>query len=216
MKFQFCEQTVEFAGVTITPNGVVPSQKLLSAICEFPTPTDLTSARSWFGLVNQVAWAYAISPVMQPFRTLKPNQKFYWDEHLEILCETSKKVIINLVKRDVQAFDITRKTRIQSDWSKDGLGYLLQKYYKCSELTPMLRGWLETFFASSRFTKDAESRYAPTEGEALAVAWALQHSRLFTPGCEDLLVAIDHKPLLGIFNNRDLGSIKNPRIQTIK
>ena len=44
-KFQFCEQTVEFAGVTITPNGVVPSQKLLSAICEFPTPTDLTSAR---------------------------------------------------------------------------------------------------------------------------------------------------------------------------
>ena len=50
----------------------------------------------------------------------------------------------------------------------------------------------------------------------MAVAWALQHSRLFTLGCEDLLVAVDHKPLLGIFNNRDLGSIKNPRIQNIK
>ena len=28
-KFQFCEDTVEFAGLSITPNGVAPSEKTL-------------------------------------------------------------------------------------------------------------------------------------------------------------------------------------------
>ena len=32
----------------------------------------------------------------------------------------------------------------------------------------------------------------PTEGEALAVAWSLQHSRLFTLGCPTLVAATDH------------------------
>lgn len=76
-------------------------------------------------------------------------------------------------------------------------------------------GW-KLIFAGSRFTKPAESRYSPTEGEALAVAWALQHSRMYTLGCSDLLIAVDHKPLLGIFNTRNLGDISNPRIQGIK
>ena len=35
-------------------------------------------------------------------------------------------------------------------------------------------------------------------------------------GCEDLIVATDHLPLLGIFNDQDLGTIVNPRIQDLK
>ena len=76
-------------------------------------------------------------------------------------------------------------------------------------------GW-KLIYAGSRFTKDAESRYAPVEGEALALAWGLEHSRIFTLGCNDLLVAVDHQPLLGIFNDRELSNIKNPRLQSIK
>lgn len=53
-KFQFCQDTVDFAGLTITPTGVTRLEKTLLSICNFPTPTDLTGARSWFGLVNQV------------------------------------------------------------------------------------------------------------------------------------------------------------------
>ena len=75
---------------------------------------------------------------------------------------------------------------------------------------------LKLIYAGSRFTKPALSRYSPTEGEALALKWALQHSRLFTLGCPDLLVEVDHKPLLDIFKDRDLSSITNPRIQNMK
>ena len=45
---------------------------------------------------------------------------------------------------------------------------------------------------------------------------SLHHSRLFTLGCPDLLVATDHKPLLGIFNDRDLDRITNPCIKSFK
>ena len=76
-------------------------------------------------------------------------------------------------------------------------------------------GW-KLIYAGSRFTNDAESRYSPTEGEALAVAWALRTSRLFTLGCPKLTVVTDHKPLLGILNSRDLGSIKKPSHQKDK
>lgn len=77
-KFQFCKDTVEFAGLSVTPTGVIPSAKMLSAIYDFPKSTDLTSAQSWFGLYNQTAWDYSISSVMQTFRDLiRTNQKFY-------------------------------------------------------------------------------------------------------------------------------------------
>ena len=71
-------------------------------------------------------------------------------------------------------------------------------------------------FAGSRFTSDAETRYAPTEGEALAIAWGLEHARMFVLGCNKLLISTDHKPLLGILKSRELGSITNPRILSLK
>ena len=218
-KFQFCQDTVEFARLSITPSGVVPSEKILCAIRNFPSPKDLTDARSWFCLVNQVAWAYSTSPMMAPLRDLiKPNHKFYWDNTLEQVFQDSKNTLINLVIEGVKSFDITKRTCLQTDWSKDGLGHLLlQKYCTCAEDSPVCckEGW-KLIYAGSRFTKYAESRYAPVEGEALALAWGLEHSRIFTLGCNDLLVAVDHQPLLGIFNDRELSSIKNPRLQSIK
>ena len=115
-------------------------------------------------------------------------------------------------------------TCLQCDWSRDGIGFLLlQKHCGCDPPNPLdvsikpccESGW-KLVFAGSRFTSDAESRYAPTEGEAAAVAWALKSSRLFVLGCPRLVIITDHKPLLGILNNRDLGSIDNPRLRRIK
>ena len=60
---------------------------------------------------------------------------------------------------------------------------------------------------------NAESNYSPTEGEALALSWGLKRSHIFTPGCPNLFFATDHKPFLGISNDRDLGSIFNPQVQ---
>ena len=60
--------------------------------------------------------------------------------------------------------------------------------------------------AGSRFLTSAEQRYAPIEGEALAVAWGLEQSKYFT----------DHKPLVKILGDRTLDEISNTRIFRLK
>ena len=52
--------------------------KILQAIMAFPTPKNVTDIRSWFGLVNQVAYAFSMTERMLPFRDLlKPSTPFY-------------------------------------------------------------------------------------------------------------------------------------------
>ena len=79
-KLQFCQDRVEFGGLNVTETGVCPSDTLISAIRDFPVPKNITGARSWFGLINQVSWALANTSLMQPFRDLvKPNSNFMWE-----------------------------------------------------------------------------------------------------------------------------------------
>ena len=46
----------------------------------------------------------------------------------------------------------------------------------------------------------------------LAVAWSLDHARMFVLGCTELVISTVHKHLLGILNNHDINSIENLRI----
>ena len=50
----------------------------------------------------------------------------------------------------------------------------------------------------------------------MAVADALKKTKYYTLGCPNLFIGTDHKPLLGIFSNRDLDAIDNPRIIKLK
>ena len=156
-KFQFCSKAVEFAGLSVTAQGIEPSQKMIAAIKNFPAPADISNARAFFGLVNQVQWAYANSREMIPFRDLvRPNATFTWTDELRELFEACKDKIIRQVSRGVKKYDTQRVTCLQTDFSKDGIGYLLlQKYCQCSLSDAPLccnEGW-ELVFAGSRFTK---------------------------------------------------------------
>ena len=102
-KFKFCRDEIEFAGLQISNTGVCPAPTLLSAIADFPVPQNITDARSWFGLINQVSWAHATSSAMAPFRDLiKPKNKFYWDQNLDKIFKESKRQLISQVQAGVQ------------------------------------------------------------------------------------------------------------------
>ena len=221
-KFVFGADTVDFAGFTVTPEGYKPTERLLSAIRDFPTPTSITGIRSWFGLVNQVSYAFAQSRVMAPFRDLlktKAGSKFYWDDTLDRLFRHSKEVVIQCVEDGVRSFEPHRPTCLSTDWSKTGIGFLLQqKHCQCSiDKAPHCGpGHWKLIFAGSRFVTEAESRYAPVEGEALALVYGLQQCRMFVLGCPNLTVAVDHKPLVKLFSDQSLENIKNPRLFSLK
>ncbi len=45
---------------------------------------------------------------------------------------------------------------------------------------------------------------------------ALDKARHFVLGCNNLIIAVDHKPLLKIFGDRSLDHISNPRLHNLK
>ena len=160
-KFVFGADIVEFAGFEVTLDGHRPTKKLLDSIANFPVPTDLTGIRSWFGLVQQVAYAFSKTDTMAPFRDLlKRNSRFYWDDHLEELFLKSREVIVDKVKEGVKAFQVGRKTMLTPDWSETGIGFLLQqKHCDCTmSLAPHCGDdhW-KLILTGSRFCKDAET-----------------------------------------------------------
>ena len=218
-KFQFAQKEVDFAGFNISETKVQPLPKYLDAIAMFPTPKNTTDIRSWFGLVNQLSTYAQLRDIMSPFRPfLSPKVKFMWTSKLNEAFEASKKSKIESIRDGVEIFDTKRPTCLRPDWSKQGIGYfLLQKHCKCTAELPncCADGWKVTL-AGSRFLSDQESRYAAVEGEALAIAWGLEHSRYFTQGCDQLLVVTDHKPLLKTFGDRTLDEITNTRLFRIK
>ncbi len=218
-KFVFAQDTVEFAGFEITNDSVRPCRKYLQAILDFPTPKNITDMRSWFGLINQVSYAFSVATRMQAFRQLlKPGTPFRWDDHLENLFQESKAVIISEIEEGVRIFDKSKPTCLATDWSKNGIGFwLFQKHCQCNKIVPFCchDGWKITL-VGSRFTHAAETRYAPVEGEALAVADALEKARYFVLGCDDLTIAVDHKPLLKILGDRSLEHISNGRLRNLK
>ena len=54
------------------------------------------------------------------------------------------------------------------------------------------------------------------EGEALTVADALEKTRYFVLGCENLIVAVDHKPLLKLLADRAIDDIPTHRLRNLK
>ena len=215
----FAEETVEFAGFEIRTDSVRPCKKYLQAITDFPTPKNISDIRSWFGLVNQVSYAFSMAPTMLPFRQLlKPAKSFSWDDSLDEAFKESKTVIVREIQKGVRIFDKSKPTCLATDWSNSGIGFwLFQKHCHCADTKPFCchQGWQITLVGSC-FTHAAESRYATVEGEALAVADALDKACFFVLGCEELIVAVDHKPLLKIFGDRSLDDISNTRLRNLK
>ena len=91
-KFNFCQRELEFVGFWLGVDSIRPSDQTLEAITEFPRPSNITDIRSFFGLVEQVAWAFSKTAVMAPFRELlAPKSEFLWTADLQHAFEEAKK-----------------------------------------------------------------------------------------------------------------------------
>ena len=215
-KFQFSQRQVDFAGFRISEKRIEPLPRYLDAIRSFPTPKGITDIRSWFGLVNQVSNYAQLRDMMEPFRKfLSPKNKFYWDHKLNDAFVKSKSAIVNAIHNGVRIFDISKPTCLRTDWSERGLGYfLLQKHCKCESELPDCcpAGWSITL-AGSRFLNGSEKNYPAIDGEALAITWALEQTKFFTQGCDNLLVVTDHRPLVKILDvNTPLDEMPSTRL----
>ena len=79
VEFQLCGYKLLIQGLKIRPTEIKQSKNILSAIQNFPeSAQNITDAHSSFRQVNQVVWAFSVTPIMQSFHeVVKPNTKFH-------------------------------------------------------------------------------------------------------------------------------------------
>ena len=129
-KFKFACEEVDYLGFHITNQGLKPTKEFVQNISSFPVPTCITDVRSWFGCVQQIAYTFAASKILLPFRQLlRPQVPFTWNEDLDRAFLASKEEIIRQCEKGVRLFDMHAPTGLATDWSKYCMGWwLVQKH----------------------------------------------------------------------------------------
>ena len=176
----------DIAGFMLSSEGYQVDAAITEAISEFPTPSDHTELRSFCGLVNQLAsGTNRIAELMSPLRPLlSTKNEFVWSaDHALAFSKVKEQLVTSPV---LAFFDLKKPTRLCTDASRQGLGFVLQQ-----QSTP---GQWTLVQAGSRFLSSAESRYAIIELEMLAVAWAVMKCKMFLAGLQHFKIITDHSP----------------------
>lgn len=155
---------------------------------------------------------------MSPFRELLKgpfSKHIYWDEQLQVKFRQAQDIICQLAKDGLEYYDRTRPTAAITDWSKEGIGFvILQQYCSYSTVDAPFwckGGWRLALCGSQHFTS-AKSGYSAVKGETLTVVWCLTEARVFLLGCPTLSLITDHRPLVRLHGNRPLVDVANPRL----
>ena len=97
-----------------------PCKKYLDVICNFPTPAILMDMHSWFGLINQVSYAFTVTDHMLPFcQLLNFGTPFHWKSKAVNILVRSKKVSAYLTNPNQPAWpQIDQRVVSDSGFSK--------------------------------------------------------------------------------------------------
>ena len=194
---------MQFAGFILSADGYRTDPAITDAIEQFPTPTNRTDLRSFFGLL---AFTDTIAPLLAPLRPLLSiKNDFVWTPNHDLAFGKAKESLTS--SPTLYFFDVDRQTRLCIDASRQGLGFILQQ--RQGDTWKLVQ-------AGSRFLSSAESRYAIIELELLAVIWAVQKCSIFLAGMPYFQIITDHHPLVSILNTQCLNEIENPRLQCLK
>ena len=130
----------------------------------------------------------------------KKGAAFQWTADCEVAFGSLRS---RLLTTPVLAYpDFDKDFTLETDASKQGLGAILSQYQGDKKLHPV------TYASHSVSTAHAESNYAITNLETLAVVWAITHFRYYLYG-HNVTVITDHaavKAILGAPNMLDGGA----------
>ena len=121
------ESSVSLAGFQLSAAGYQVDHNIIDAISKFPTPTNCTDLQSFFGLVNQLsASTNTISTLLTPLRPLLSSKNdFKWAVTHDKAFQTAKASLT--VAPVLSFFDMNKPTRLCTDASCQGLGFVLQQ-----------------------------------------------------------------------------------------
>lgn len=186
-KCDFLKTEVDFLGHVVTPEGIKMDPKKLTAIQDWPQPTNLKEVQSFLGLVNYYRrFIRNHAELCAPLTDLtRKEQPFTWTQQQQAAFDTLKQ---KLTSDPVIAIPDPSKpftVKVTTDASSFAVGAVLTQIQDDVE---------KPIAFESRKLTDAETRYATHERELLAIIQALQTWRCYLSG-RPFKVSTDHQPL---------------------
>lgn len=201
-KCEFGKRELPFLGHVVSREGLKPSPVRVKAIREAGRPRDLTTLRSFVGLVSYYQkFIPQLNRLMVPlFDLLRDDVPFEWTEQRDKVFEDVKRRISENAL--LCPYHPEKEIVLACDTSDEGLGAAL-----CH-----LEDGVEVPIAFvSRRLAPAEKNYPILHREALALVWGVEKFHRFLFG-GSFKVYTDHEPLVGVFRKSDL-SVVAKRLQ---
>ncbi|GES79037.1 enzymatic polyprotein, putative [Rhizophagus clarus] len=190
-KCKFGERNIEFLGHIVGRDGLKPEEKKIEKIRNMERPRNIREIRSFLGLCSYYRkFVKDFSRIAKPISNLvRKNVEFKWEEKQQEAFEELKKRLMEypvLIQPD-----FNKKFILMTDASGEGLGAVLGQRDKS--------GKERVIAYASRSLTGAETNYAITNLECLAVVWAVQHFHKFLIERKFEIIT-DHAALKGLMN----------------
>ena len=182
----FFKKEIDWVGHKIDQQGIRPLQDKLDAIKKINIPKNEKELKSFLGAIQYLSkYIENLSTKTDNLRKLlkKQNEWIWTEEHTRAFNNLKECItkIPCLAHYNAQSENI-----ITTDASTKGLGATLRQKQKTGEIKPI--GF------ASRFLSNTGKKYAINELELLAVAWGLEHFRLYVYG-KPIEFLTDHQAL---------------------
>jgi RNase H-like domain found in reverse transcriptase/Reverse transcriptase (RNA-dependent DNA polymerase)/Integrase zinc binding domain/PHD-finger len=185
-KCNFGVRRVKCLGYIVSEEGVMVDAAKVEAITRLPAPRNASDVKSFLGMAGFFRhFISGFAELSLPLVWLtKRHVPFVWTAECQQAFEALKQALVSAPCLRLPDWD--RQFILHVDWSKQAVGaYLSQRDDEGREYP--------VHFAS-RLLTPAEQRYAPLEGECLALVWATHKFRYYLHG-RRFQVFTDHKSL---------------------
>ncbi|CAH8462024.1 unnamed protein product [Schistosoma rodhaini] len=192
-KCQLFLKSVKYLGFIFDAAGRRPDPENIRAIRTMPTPTNISTLRSFLGLVSYYS---AFVPSMHDIRAplnylLDKDISWNWTKECEnAFCKLKTIISSELL---LTHYDPSLPIIVATDASAFGLGAVISHQFPDATEKAIMH--------ASRTLTPAEKKYGQIEKEALALVFAVRRFHKFLYGRRFTLLT-DHKPLLAIFGSK--------------
>ena len=190
-KCKWFHKSVSYLGHVVSNAGLKKSPDKIKAVTEAPKPQNVSSLRSFLGLINYYnRFIPNLASVLQPlYQLLEKGKKWNWSKQCE---EAFQKCKLLLTSDTVLThYDPDRPVRLACDASQYGIGAVLSHILLDKSERPIAY--------ASRSLSVAEKNYAQIDKEALGLIWGVKRFNQYLYGRHFQLIT-DHKPLTYIFH----------------
>ncbi|XP_018402050.1 PREDICTED: uncharacterized protein K02A2.6-like [Cyphomyrmex costatus] len=189
----FFTTQINYLGYVIDGQGLHPDPTKVEAIKNMPEPHNLTTLRSFLGVINYYARFISNMHILRrPLdNLLKKDSKWNWSPKCQESFNQFKRILSS--KLLLTHYNPQNEIIVAADASNEGLGAcILHRFPDHS---------IKVISHASRSLTEAERKYSQIEKEALAIIFAVTkfHRMIFG---RQFILQTDHKPLLQIFGNK--------------